>query len=156
MSGKKNLRKRSFVDMAVQGGLVVRVLLYWIVYLFNIVLMLIFWRIATSATRGFNPQLDEMWVDYGPVLMAAILVLPIVIVDLIHFSNRFVGPCLRLRRSMQKLARGEYVAPIKFRDNDFWPEFADEFNAVLARVQDQAAAEVEESAPQEEEPLAVA
>jgi hypothetical protein len=50
-------------------------------------------------------------------------------------SNRFVGPLVRLRRSMRKLARGEHVDPICFRDNDFWHDFANEFNAVAARVQ---------------------
>ena len=45
------------------------------------------------------------------------------------------GPLVRLRRSMRALARGEHVEPIKFREGDFWQEFAEEFNAVAARVQ---------------------
>jgi hypothetical protein len=39
---------------------------------------------------------------------------------------------------MRELARGEHVEPIHFRDNDFWHDFAEEFNAVAARVQEDA------------------
>ena len=94
-----------------------------------------------------------MWFFYGPAAIASFLLLPLVIVDIIRFSNRFVGPLLRLRRSMRALARGEYVEPIEFRDNDFWYDFADEFNAVRARIL-QLSAEVE-SKKENEEPLGV-
>jgi len=63
-----------------------------------------------------------------------------VIVDVVRLSNRFTGPLLRLRRSMRALARGEQVEPIRFRDNDFWHDFAEEFNALAARFRHQAAA----------------
>jgi hypothetical protein len=39
-----------------------------------------------------------------------------------------------LRRSMRELANGKDVDPIEFRDADFWPEVAQEFNAVRARM----------------------
>jgi signal transduction histidine kinase len=96
-----------------------------------------------------------MWFSFRPVFLAAFLLLPLVIFDIIRFSNRFVGPILRLRRSMRQLARGEHVEPIKFRGTDFWQDFADEFNAVLARVQDRTA-EVDKFAPENKaEPVAV-
>jgi hypothetical protein len=34
------------------------------------------------------------------------------------------------------LARGETVEAIEFRSNDFWHDFADDFNAVRARIRD--------------------
>ena len=42
----------------------------------------------------------------------ALALLPLVVVDVLRLSNRFVGPLLRLRRSLRQLARGEYVEPI--------------------------------------------
>ena len=36
---------------------------------------------------------------------------------------------------MRQLARGERVEPIEFRNSDYWSEFADEFNAIAARLQ---------------------
>ena len=94
-----------------------------------------------------------MWFFYGPAAIASFLLLPLVIMDVIRMSNRFVGPLLRLRRSMRALARGEDVEPIEFRDNDFWHDFADEFNAVNARIR-QLSAKVK-SEKENEEPLGV-
>jgi hypothetical protein len=54
---------------------------------------------------------------------------------------------------MRALARGDDVEPIEFRGNDFWHDFADEFNAVRARII-RLSAEVE-SEKENEEPLGV-
>ena len=157
MSQKKAVRRQLFVDAKIQGALVVRAILYWVVCLITITLMLLCWRILTGPARVFYRHFDDMWFYYGPPLMASFLLLPVVVVDLVRFSNRFVGPFLRLRRSMRALARGEHVEPIEFRRGDFWKEFADEFNAVAARVQGELPAPRMESGLQEEreEPVAV-
>ena len=131
----RHLRKHLFVDPKVQGALVGRVLLYWFVCLIGITLMLLCWQILTGPARPFHTHFNYVWFQFGPALAASLVLLPLVAIDVVRLSNRFVGPLLRLRRSMRQLARGEYVEPIEFRDTDFWREFADEFNAVRARVQ---------------------
>ncbi len=117
---KKALRKHLFVDPKVQGVLICRVIIYWVLCLITIALMLLCWRIITGPARLFYTHFDDMWYFYGPAAIASLLLLPLVIVDVIRISNRFVGPLLRLRRSMRALARGEEVEPIEFRNNDFW------------------------------------
>jgi hypothetical protein len=131
----KELRKRLFVDPKVQGALVGHVVLYWVIWAVTISLMLLCWQIVTGPARLFYTHLDDMWFHYGPALVASFLLLPLVIIDIVRLSNRFTGPMLRLRRCMRQLARGEAVEPIHFRDGDFWQEFAQEFNEVLAKVQ---------------------
>jgi hypothetical protein len=150
---KKALRKHFFVDRKVQGALIARVVMYWVVCLITIALMLLCWDIITGPARMFYLHFDDMWFFYGPAAIASFLLLPLVIVDIIRFSNRFVGPLLRLRRSMRALARGEYVEPIEFRGNDFWYDFADEFNAIRARIL-QLSAENEPKI-EDEEPLGI-
>ncbi len=135
MSSNKSLRKQLFVDPKVQGALVWRSILYWCVCLATVTLMLLCWRILTGPARLFYYHFDDMWFYYGPALIASLVMLPLVVIDIVRLSNRFTGPMLRLRRSMRALTRGEHVAPIRFRDNDFWQEFAEEFNAVAALVQ---------------------
>jgi hypothetical protein len=152
MSDKKRLRKHLFVDPRVQGALVARVVLYWVVCLISMMLLLLCWQILTGPARLFHKQFGELWFYYEPAVIASCLLLPLVIIDVVRFSNRFVGPLLRLRRSMRELSRGEYVEPLKFRDTDFWREIADEFNAVRARVQESAGPLPTEH---EEEPVAV-
>ena len=138
MINRKSLRRHLFIDAKVQGALVLRAILYWVVCLITITLMLLCWRILTGPARMFYTHFNDMWFFYGPALVASFILLPLVIIDIIRLSNRFAGPMLRLRRSMRELARGEHVEPVRFRDGDFWQDFAEEFNAVVARVQREA------------------
>jgi len=131
---KKALRKHLFVDPKVQGALIIRVAMYWVICLITIALMLLCWDIVTGPARIFYTHFNDMWFFYGPAAIASLLLLPLVIIDVIRISNRFVGPLVRLRRSMRALARGEEVELMEFRDNDFWQDFANEFNAVRARI----------------------
>jgi len=152
MLGGNRARRQLFVDPKVQGALILRVVLYWIVCLVTITLMLLCWRIVTGPARPFYSHFDEMRFHFGPALVASLL-LPLVVYDIVQMSNRFCGPLFRLRRYMRALGRGEHVEPISFREGDFWQEFAQEFNAVLARVQ---RSRVRDGSPQahEEEPVA--
>ncbi|HEY4761921.1 MAG TPA: hypothetical protein VIH42_15190 [Thermoguttaceae bacterium] len=134
MGNQKSKRKQLFVDPKVQGALIARVVLYWIFCLMTIALMILCVRIVIGPARLFYTHFSDMWFFYGPAVIASFILLPLVVVDVIRLSNRFAGPLVRLRRSMQALARGEEVHPIEFRDSDFWQEFADEFNAVAARL----------------------
>ncbi len=150
MASSKNFRRRLFVDPQVQGALILRVVLYWVLCLVTITLMLLCWRILTGPARLFYTHFDDMWFHYGPAMIASCIMLPLLVVDIVRLSNRFVGPLVRLRRAMRALARGERVAPVSFREGDFWLEFAQEFNTLLARVQrDQIAAGPEREEEQE-------
>lgn len=129
-----HVRKRLFVDPKVQGTLLLRVAVYWVGCTGAIALLLLCWHTLTGPARIAYSQLDDLWFHYGPVLVASLLTLPLVLIDLLRVSNRFTGPLLRVRRSMRQLARGEHVAPITLRDGDFWHDFAEEFNALVAKV----------------------
>jgi hypothetical protein len=132
---KKKQRKRLFVDPKVQGALVTRVVLYWFVCLITLTLMLLCWRIVTGPARMFYTHFDDMWFHYGPAAVASLLLLPLVAIDIVRLSNRFAGPMLRLRRAMGELAQGRHVEPVEFRDDDYWHDFAEQFNAVARRVE---------------------
>jgi len=128
-------RRQLFVDNKVQGALVMRCITYWFLCLMTVTLMLLCWRVLTGPARMFYRHLDDMWFHFGPALVASLILLPIVVIDIIRLSNRFAGPMVRMRRAMQNLAKGERVPPLQFRDNDFWKDFAQDFNTLLARVE---------------------
>lgn len=132
---RTHARKRLLVDPKVQGTLLARVTLYWIGCVVAIALLLFCWQTLTGRAEVSLLQLDNFWFHYGPVLGAALVTLPLVLIDLLRVSNRFAGPLLRCRRSLRQLARGEHVQPITLREDDFWHEFADELNTVIALVQ---------------------
>ena len=154
MVAKYHVRRHLFVDPKVQSALAVRVVFYWFGCLVSMALLLLCWRIVSSPSAAFVAHLRALWLSYGPALAVSALLLPLLIIDVIRFSNRFVGPLLRLRRSLRELARGEDVAPLQFRDNDFLRELAQEFNAVRTKVL--AGAEAAKThCEAEDEPLAV-
>ena len=150
MPEMKNRRKHSFVDPTVQGGLVLRIAIYWVVFMIDVALALASWWLLASPAPISTP-ICEMWCVYAPVLVVSLLLLPLGILDTIRFSNRFVGPLVRLRRSMRQLACGNHVTPLHSAAPKFWQDLADDFNAVLERVQGPQAAEDRESAAEKEE-----
>lgn len=128
-------RKQLLVDPRVQGALMFRTAFYWLACLSTILMMVLCWRIVTGPARIFYMHFDDMWFHFGPGIIAALLMLPLLIIDSLRMSNRFAGPLFRLRGQMRQVARGERVEPIRFRDGDFWHDMANEWNAVVARMQ---------------------
>lgn len=133
-------RKRLYVDPQVQGALLYRVTLYWLVCIGLAATILACWQALTGPAQTLPELFSNLWFQYAPALVVSLLVLPLVLFDVTRISNRFVGPVFRLRQRMRMLARGERVEPIAFREGDFWLEFADEFNDILALVQNTVAA----------------
>lgn len=137
----KPKRRKLFIDRQVQGALLRRVALYWLVCLngvFCILVgmpLLISW-FAIGQPLSTGELLNKTLVRYWPVFVSALILLPIVLADCVRVSNRFAGPLFRLRRAMRDLADGKTVEPIRFRDGDFWTLIADDFNRVAARVQE--------------------
>lgn len=128
-------RQLLFIDSKVQGALLLRSAMYWLLSVMTIALMMLCWRILTGPSRVFHGHLDGIWFEMGPGLLASLVLLPVVLVDVIKISNRIVGPLVRLRRSLAQLAAGEDVQPLHFRDGDFMQEIANEFNAVVKRIE---------------------
>jgi hypothetical protein len=128
-------RRQLFVDSRVQGALVLRLLGYWVVTMITVSAMVLCWRMVSTPARPFASHVQSLWLHYGSAFVAAILLLPLIVIDCVRTSNRFAGPLYRLRRSMRDLTAGLPVPPIHFREGDFWSEVADDFNAVSARLQ---------------------
>jgi methyl-accepting chemotaxis protein len=148
-------RKQLFVDPQVQGALVARIVGYWLSCLLTVIVMVVNWRIVTESDKLWHQQLADIWRSMGPAFVVALVLLPIALYDIVRLSNRVVGPLVRLRAGLRALARGERLQAIRFRDGDFFGELAEEFNAVLARLEadradaDRATALAEKAVEQE-------
>ena len=146
MSPKIQMRKRLYVDGQVQRALVVRMVVLWLLCQVTTALMMLFWVILVRPDAWFlirSPLTDPWHFIVPTVLISSCMMLPLVIIDMIRLSNRFVGPMVSLRQSIKALARGEHVNPIQFRRNDFWQDFAEDFNAMLAQVDSPSPASVD-------------
>jgi len=136
-------RKQTYIDAAVQGQLVRRILLHWLVFCLVIILVAVFALMALGdVEKTITERVSQ---SFGQLMLLGIVMislLPAFMLDTIRFSNRFVGPIARLRSSLRALAQGNSQQTLRFRGNDFWSDAAEEFNNVAARVR-QLEAEVQ-------------
>ena len=123
-----------FIDSKVQGALMARTAVYWIFCLFAVSLMLICWNAYTGPSRRFVDLVTDLFNRCGLSLAASLILLPIVMMDVVRLSNRFVGPVARMRSALKELAAGKTVVPLHFRDDDYWREMAADVNEIAARL----------------------
>ena len=129
-------RRQMFVDPRVQGAMVARVVCYWFACLTMVTLLVLDWRMLSGPTKSLNYHFEDVWYWFGPAAaFSTLILLPLLIVDTLRLSNRFAGPVYRLRREMQRFVAGEPVQTLGFRNNDFWRDLADEFNAFVQKSQ---------------------
>ena len=134
---RRRRRLRVWADAGIQGGLCLRVTLYWLACMAAVALMLAC-RMAIELPAYSSKQ--WLWLvvtEYGPPLTASLLVLPLALLDGLVFSNRFAGPLRRLIRATKQATAGETVSPVILRrkDSRTCQELASEFNRLLARLQ---------------------
>jgi hypothetical protein len=123
----------------VQGALIASAVRYWLVSIAAIgVFTMLGWLFICPGVAGFvgsGAPMATILPVFVMGLLASLLMLPFVIYDMMRLSNRFAGPMYRLHRSMEQLASGAAVETIRFREGDFWQEFADTFNKLAAKVE---------------------
>ncbi|MGI9518587.1 MAG: hypothetical protein ACR2NP_16140 [Pirellulaceae bacterium] len=123
-----NQRKRVFADWKIQGGLCLRVSAYWL----TCQAMLVLTAFAINLLGGGNGEI--LWSYLLPACVSSLLVLPIALLDLLVFSNRFAGPWHRFRRNFDQLADGQAVHPLHFRPKDFCHDLSDNFNRLREQL----------------------
>ena len=130
-------RKQNFVDKHVQGALLRRIFVHWLIFFVVVTMSVVMLQAmlgnpAYSLMSRLKHEMGE-FVFMGVILLA---LFPAFMLDTIRFSNRFVGPIARLRRHLRQLGSGE-TDRCQFRENDYWAEMASEFNDVAELVDTQ-------------------
>jgi nitrogen fixation/metabolism regulation signal transduction histidine kinase len=92
------------------------------------------WMVLFDRPASSTEFFVRAWRQTIPTLLASVLLLPLVLLDCVRFSNRFVGPLFRLGRAMDRLADGQRVHNIVFRQGDFWFQLAQTFNRLNERI----------------------
>ena len=122
-------RKKSFVDAKVQGALLRQFVWHW---LLTCVLVVGYLFLLESFQTGFRGSWSERGTRSGTDIphccWSPITLFPVFVYDALRLSHRFAGPMVNLKKNLSKLARGETVAPLRFRDGDFWQEITNDFN----------------------------
>jgi hypothetical protein len=127
-------RKRIWID-PFQSKLFLRVVAYWLFYQFSLWNFLFAWRLLQEGEGNLLEQYWYFCLDYYPMLFCFVALVPLFAWDAVRFSHRLVGPLVRFRKTMQAMAAGEPVKPIKLREGDYLTDLQDDFNAMLAALE---------------------
>lgn len=125
----KNRRRRLFAQWDIQGNLCVRVIFYWLIC-----------QAVTLGTAFFLAQIigsDGAVVGryLMPAFVVSTLILPMVLLDVLFFSNKFAGPILVLRRSMKRLANEGKANEMKLRPGDYLDDVSESFNKICGQFE---------------------
>jgi hypothetical protein len=132
---KRNRRERLFVDPKVQGLLLMRVVTYWFVAVFAIALLIGYQVYLDGGSSPVFFKLKQVLSHFEPALIAALCILPVIMLDCLRVTSKFAGPLVRLRKEMRNLADGKDVEHLVFRKNDLYDELTDEFNRLTDQVE---------------------
>ena len=132
-------RARLFVNRTIQGRLLGRTTLYWILYHGVLWMAMFMYRyaeyrgtlLAGATPRTFNNLYGEFVRENFSLWVCSLAILPIVLWDLLCFSHRIVGPLRRFEVALQDLTAGKSVPAVKLREHDLLPELQNAFNAYL-------------------------
>ncbi|MFM9961204.1 MAG: hypothetical protein ACKV2Q_08250 [Planctomycetaceae bacterium] len=141
-TGSSQLRKRLFVNRAIQGRLLGRTALYWVLYHAVLWMAMFFYRyaehrgavMAGAEPRSFSDLYGEFVHDHHSMWLCSFAILPIVLWDLLKFSHRVVGPLVRFQRTLERLIAGETVQEVRLRDGDLLMDLQGSFNQYLASL----------------------
>jgi hypothetical protein len=128
-------RKKQFIDANVQGALARRIIFHWLVFLMVAALAAFILQVLSNPFRPLLTHARDMWWTHGPFLLVLVFLLPVFIVDTIKLSHRFAGPIFALRRAIREIVQGKPPRKLKFRRKDFWHDLADDYNAMLLRLE---------------------
>jgi uncharacterized membrane protein len=127
-------RKKVWVD-PFQTKLSLRIGGYLFVFLVVFCNCLFAWKMIEEGPVDPWRQFVETLQTHLPVFVCLLVLVPAMAWDAIHFSHKLVGPLVRFRKTVQEIADGQPVRPIKLREGDYLIEFRDDFNKMLEELQ---------------------
>ena len=129
-------RARYWVDSGFQLRLLLRMGLYVLgavlVVLHVAFLFDMMWKTINQSGHSWFP---DSYLDFFRrqqfLLLGLILLLPLLLRDMLKFSNRVAGPLFRCRKTLEEMARGKAVPEFTPRKHDLMPELFQAFNEVI-------------------------
>ena len=145
MSSTSDQRKKLFVDQSVQKAIIRRLFAYWIASVLFLVLPLALFNCARDPSINFVVHVGLVFQAHWPILATLTMLLPVMVLDFIKLSNRFVGPIYQLRSRLSQFGETGQLEPVQFREKDFWNDLSEGINAVADRLEDLESQMVRES-----------
>ena len=144
-------RKKVWID-PYQTKLTLRLTGYLVLVFFGYTNYLFAWKLWQEGPHDPARQFVETLEANLSVFILMLILVPGMTWDAIRISHRLVGPVVRFRETMQALADGEPVRPIKLRDGDYLTEMRDDFNNMLETLQKQGVPVLQPNDPNAAQP----
>jgi hypothetical protein len=131
---KHQTRSRLLVDSPIQFAIIVRAVTYWTVCLTMQILAIAFLPILFHPSQNLYVVGEQFWWTLGFGILGSIVALPLIVMDILRLSHRWVGPVYRLRSYLRSLRNGQPVGSLNFRASDFWRELAVDVNSIVTEL----------------------
>lgn len=136
---QKDQRKRLFINKEIQGTVIWRCAVFWVIYhffmlhtLFAFEFMAYLVQLMNGAPAQTFSEIYSTFIGkYYPICLTALAILPLLAFDVLKMSHRIVGPLIPFQRAIKNLKNGTHVDPIKLRKGDLLTEFQNDFNDFL-------------------------
>ncbi|MGI9474253.1 MAG: hypothetical protein ACR2NZ_22115 [Rubripirellula sp.] len=139
--GQSNKKRRKvLVDPEVQVGVIRKIAAHWVIFFICNAMALMIWvRLFEQPDADWGQTFADSLRRFLPFFVITMALIPAFVWDTLKLTNRFAGPILRLRGALLDASQGRAVAPLRFRENDFWQEIALNFNSMMERHSQEAA-----------------
>lgn len=127
-------RKRVYIDPQVQRALSLRLVIRWTLFIAIAMFVAICIQFLENPMLSLTEHAKQAWWIHGPFFLILIALIPVFVRNSIKLSNRFAGPIYRMRKTIRIIAEGKPAPRLKFRDDDYWQELAEEFNTMVQRL----------------------
>jgi methyl-accepting chemotaxis protein len=140
MTPQSPQRKKIYLGWKLHGRIVAQFALYWLVY--HVVVMQglcgrEFLMYGTAALNGkqqipFDEFLYSLARQHVWLIVVAVAAFPLILWEIVRLTHRFVGPMKQLESELRRMAKGEAVRTIRFREGDFAEGVEEAFNEYVA------------------------
>ncbi|QDT13306.1 hypothetical protein [Planctomycetes bacterium K23_9] len=127
-------RTKSMVDPEVQGGILRKIAIHWVLFFVcNAIALMIWIRLFEQPDVAWGQTFADTMRRFLPFFVITAALIPAFVLDTLKLTNRFAGPIMRLRGALADAKAGREVKPLHFRGSDFWQSIATDFNALVDR-----------------------
>jgi hypothetical protein len=133
------VRKKTFVNTAIQGRIITRMAVYWVLYhivLWHGMFLYRYLQYRSDILSGgnavpFRELYGQFVIDYYPMALCAMIILPAFMLDFVRLTHRIAGPLVRFRHALNDMMAGQTVEKVDLRKGDLLSEFQEAFNEFL-------------------------
>jgi hypothetical protein len=98
------------------------------------ILAVTFLPVLFHPPENFYAINEHFWWTLGFGILGSIVALPLIVMDILRLSHRWVGPVFRLRSYLRSLRSGQPVGSLSFRAGDFWKDLAVDVNSIVMEL----------------------